>query len=123
MSYESVSGINAYTKQLPTEAHNKKQTEGNVTTVSPVKTLDHVSEDTGKTKITNVKEAVETTNKIIDFLSKGARFNYVESLNQFQVQIVNKNTGEVLKEFPSEQMIKIAEDLQASVSSLIDKQG
>lgn len=55
---------------------------------------------------TDVKEMVEKLNKVMKNANANLRFNYHEEAGMFSVALVDKDTNEVIKELPPEEMVK-----------------
>jgi flagellar protein FlaG len=54
----------------------------------------------------DVKEMVEKLNKVMKNANANLRFNYHEEAGMFSVALVDKDTNEVIKELPPEEMVK-----------------
>jgi len=67
-----------------------------------------------------VKQAVEQLNK--QFANENIGFAYEERLNMLLVQITDKSTGAVVKEFPSKDFVEHKVAMQAMVGIILDKQ-
>ena len=55
---------------------------------------------------TDIKEMVEKLNKVMKNANANLRFNYHEEAGMFSVALVDKDTNEVIKELPPEEMVK-----------------
>lgn len=55
---------------------------------------------------TDVKEMVDKLNKVMKNANANLRFNYHEEAGMFSVALVDKDTNEVIKELPPEEMVK-----------------
>lgn len=58
-----------------------------------------------------IDKIVGTLNGLMNPLSMDFQVNYIDSLNQYQVKIVNTDTNEVMKEFPYTRLIELREKL------------
>lgn len=54
----------------------------------------------------DIKEMVEKLNKVMKNANANLRFNYHEEAGMFSVALVDKDTNEVIKELPPEEMVK-----------------
>jgi len=67
-----------------------------------------------------VKQAVEQLN--VQFANEKVGFAYEERLNMLLVQITDKATGAVVKEFPSKDFVEHKVAMQAMVGVILDRQ-
>lgn len=67
-----------------------------------------------------VDEAVNKVNRFFEQVSRELRFQRSESTSQMVVQVVDQKTGEVIRQFPSEEMLKISKELE-KISGLLFK--
>ena len=54
----------------------------------------------------SVSEMTETFNKLMDKINCDVEFKYNKEVEMFNVKMVDKQSGEVIKEFPPEEMIE-----------------
>jgi len=67
-----------------------------------------------------VKQAVEQLNR--EFPSESVGFAYEKRLNMLLVQVTDKATGAVVKEFPSKDFVEHKVAMQAMVGVILDRQ-
>ncbi|TAN48141.1 MAG: flagellar protein FlaG [Methylococcaceae bacterium] len=65
-------------------------------------------------------DAVSKVNRFFEQVSRELRFQRSESTNQMVVQVIDHKTGEVIRQFPSEEMLKISKELE-KISGLLFK--
>lgn len=71
--------------------------------------------------VDQVKQATERINKTIQTLSRNLEFTVDEESQENVVKVVDKNTGEVIRQMPSEETLRIANALD-QLQGLIIKQ-
>ena len=66
-----------------------------------------------------VKKATEQINKFIQSSSRDLQFSVDQNLNRIIVKVVDKETGEVIRQIPGEETLAIANSLDTSKGVLI----
>ncbi|BCG62735.1 MAG: flagellar protein FlaG [Methyloprofundus sp.] len=70
-----------------------------------------------ETKVTSLEDArklAEEGNKILENVQRNLQFKIDDSTKQVVMSIVDKKTGEVIKQIPSEEVLEMAQRLQES---------
>ena len=65
-----------------------------------------------KDLMTEIKEAVEIANETLIAKNKSVRFTIDETLDRAIVTVVDKKTGEVVRQLPSEEMLNVARNIE-----------
>jgi len=87
---------------------------------APVEILGVAVESVGKVPSPEeVKGAVEMINKAIQALARDLRFSMDEDTKSTVVKVVDSNTGEVIRQFPTEEVLQIAKALDKWQGMLI----
>lgn len=60
----------------------------------------------------DVEGAVKNANHFLEQISRELRFERSETDGKMVVQVKDQKTGEVIRQFPSEEMLKISKDLE-----------
>ena len=68
-------------------------------------------------------EAVNDLNEDMQKMDTNLRFGYNEPLNTLTVSLINAQNGDTIRQYPSEQVIKMRENLQEQIRSLFKQQG
>lgn len=68
-----------------------------------------------------VKDSVKDVNEIVKKVKEGLSFQIHEDTEELMVQVVDKNTDEVIKELPPEEMLDLKARIQEMVGILIDE--
>jgi flagellar protein FlaG len=113
-----------YEKSAKSNESNKTaQTNHNHTNGAKVNLIEKEQNITHEQKFNSqtIEKAVKNTNELMESFHKSYRFKYIEKAERYQVSIINRETGETLKEIPPEEVLKLAEQLQESFSALVDK--
>jgi flagellar protein FlaG len=66
-----------------------------------------------------VEQATEVANRFMDSLSLNLQFSMDKDVNKVVVKVVDRDTHEVIKQFPSEEMLAIAKALDKLQGLLI----
>ena len=69
----------------------------------------------------SVKEATETLNELMDKINCNIEFSYNRKANVLNVKMIDKETNEVIKEFPPEEMIENMIKTKEWLGAFIDK--
>lgn len=70
---------------------------------------------------TTVQEAVDDINKVLHYLNERLEFSVHEETNRIIVRVLDRETEEVLREIPPEQILDLVAKLQELVGLLVDK--
>ena len=68
-----------------------------------------------------IKEAIATLNNVLERSPTKAIIFRDDQLNRYIVKIADKNSGEIIREIPSEAMLKFARNLREIKGLLFDK--
>ena len=68
-------------------------------------------------------QAVNDLNDYMQKMDTNLRFGYNEPLNTLTVSLINAQNGDTIRQYPSEQVIKMRENLQEQIRSLFKQQG
>ena len=69
----------------------------------------------------SVSEMTETFNELMDKINCNLEFNYNKEVDMFNVKMIDKETKEVIKEFPPEEMIENMIKAKDWLGAFIDK--
>lgn len=68
-------------------------------------------------------EAVSDLNDYMQKMDTNLRFGYNQPLNTLTVSLINAQNGDTIRQYPSEQVIRMRENLQEQIRSLFKEQG
>lgn len=68
-----------------------------------------------------VKQAVEVMNQAMEIFNYNLQFKIHQATNQVVVKVVDKDSGEVIREIPPEQMLDMMARMRDAVGVLLDK--
>jgi flagellar protein FlaG len=68
-------------------------------------------------------ESTEKFNEMSDTLNLDIKFAYNDKIDQVYLNVIEKNTGRVIRKLPSEEAMKISESMKELVGNLLDKKG
>lgn len=71
--------------------------------------------------VTALQEAVDEVNQALCFLNERLEFSVHEETNRIIVRVLDRETEEVLREIPPEQILDLVAKLQELVGLLVDK--
>lgn len=79
--------------------------------------------DEEKDSTQQLQELIEELNEQADKLSTNIAFALSDETERLYVKVLERNTGEVIREFPSEQARALTGYLKSAVGLLFDKEG
>ncbi len=109
-------------------------TGNNITSISqPASAVELTStpvNDTGTESSTNagkaseqmVKDAVNEANNKLRISNRRCQFTYERDINRVSVKLIDEDTGEVIREIPSEETLDMIRRLKEMTGLLIDEQ-
>ncbi|RTQ94279.1 flagellar protein FlaG [Lysinibacillus telephonicus] len=68
-----------------------------------------------------LKQAVESLNEFLEINHNSSKFVYHEGLDRYFVQVVNKDTEEVVKEIPPKKLLDAFYEMQKLVGMIVDE--
>ncbi len=78
------------------------------------------SDDDRKERLT---ESTKKFNQMSESLNLDVRFAYNDKIDQVYLNVIDKNTGRIIRKLPSEEAMKISESMKDLVGALLDKKG
>lgn len=118
-------GVKAQTKTANKAAEQTKATEK--TLKETVEKHQQGGQISGKGKETKevtpqqLKEAVDKANKQAKMAKTRLEFTYVEDVNRYSVKVKDKETDEVIREYPSEDSLKALENIWKLAGIIVDE--
>jgi len=85
--------------------------------------------DTNKTDTTEKNENIDMPkltsklNQVAELENLDISFGYNEKIDKVIINVVDNNTGEVIRKLPSEDAVKFAEGMEDMLGKLFDKKG
>ena len=70
-----------------------------------------------------ISELVTKLNQEMSPLSRDVKFGYNEDIGQLMVNVIDANTGDIIRQMPSEEAIKIMTKMKELIGMLFDKKG
>jgi flagellar protein FlaG len=83
----------------------------------------HAGEITQNNKNVDMEKLSEELNQIATKENLDISFGYNKKIDKVFINIVDKNSGEVIRKLPSEEAIKFAEGMKDLLGKLLDKKG
>lgn len=71
--------------------------------------------------VANLQHVIDDTNKMLRYVNERLEFSVHEATNRIMVKVLDRETDEVLREIPPEQMLNLVAKLQELVGLLVDK--
>ncbi|RKJ61472.1 flagellar biosynthesis protein FlaG [Butyricicoccus sp. 1XD8-22] len=90
------------------------------TTLMPTIEQNIIFEKDGSTE-EKLKQAVDSLNEILEINHNSSKFIYHEGLDRYFVQVVNKDTEEVVKEIPPKKLLDAFYEMQKLVGMIVDE--
>lgn len=76
---------------------------------------------TNKIKENELENTLKKLNQNDDIIKRGLRFEKVDDLGEWVVKVFNTDTGEVIRQIPSEESIKIAKGIEEIIGTIFDE--
>lgn len=78
---------------------------------------------TQKSKSVDMEQLTEKLNKLVESENLDISFGYNKKIDRVIINVLDKNSGEVIRKLPSEEAVKFAEGMQDVIGKLFDKKG
>ena len=124
MAIQGVNNSVLYTGNTNT-VNKTKQT---ATAIEPVKaSVNNTNMENATTRIGNgselmVKDAVNEANSKLKISNRRCQFTYEKDINRVSVKLIDEDTGEVIREIPSEETLEMIRRLKEMTGLLVDEQ-
>lgn len=76
----------------------------------------------GEVSRAKLEESTELLNKSAEILQRDIRFNVVPSEDVIQAEIINRQTDEVIKKIPPDEIIEMRKKIDAFIGLFVDEQ-
>jgi flagellar protein FlaG len=73
--------------------------------------------------IDSKEKLVEDLNQVSESLNVDIKFAYNEKIDEVYINVIDKNSGNVIRKLPSEEAMKIKETMKDWIGSLFDTKG
>ena len=70
-----------------------------------------------------LNETVNELNKQMDLLNTNITFGYNDKINQMFINVIEKSTGKVIRQFPTEEAMRLSVKMKEIVGIIFDKKG
>ncbi len=116
----------------PTITQQPMRTSNYLSTTHRRETTDISNDIQENTKLTDMsvqekqehlKKATEEFNKMSGSLNLDVKFAYNDKIDQLYLNVIDKDTGRIIRKLPTEEAMKIAESMKDLVGTLFDKKG
>ena len=106
-----------------TTAQKSAEIQRTVADVSEPKGAAELNKQNSEEIKAKLDQAVNDLNDYMQKMDTNLRFGYNEPLNTLTVSLINAQNGDTIRQYPSEQVIKMRENLQEQIRSLFKQQG
>lgn len=118
--------INTKVSQMPTyqAMTNQTSSEHSVQSRQNVDLMEKARNEVREVKKVDKKELetqIETMNQMMDVKDTGLKFNFHEDLDRIYVQVVDRQTEEVVREIPPEKFLDMISSMLEFVGLMIDQ--
>jgi flagellar protein FlaG len=114
------------TNQTQTYSHPKKNSIDTLfiaeTKLTPSSQSLQNNPDTKSMSKNDVKNLVEKLNSYISSLNDSVKFSYSEDAKALVVKVVDNKTGQVIRQIPPEELIKLEASLSKSIGIVFNKE-
>jgi flagellar protein FlaG len=107
-------------KSPPTASLNANIPTASVDTADTLNAADNISHKPPANNSHVISAAVNSANHFFEQVHRELRFERSDTGGQMVAQVIDQNTGKVLRQFPTEQMLQISKDLE-KISGLLFK--
>lgn len=94
-----------------------------VTDNDMINTKNISKEENNKYNDEDMKILSEEVNNNISLLNSKLKFSYDQETKFFYVSIIDKDTDEIIRQIPSEEMIQLAKNMKEFVGIIFDEKG
>jgi flagellar protein FlaG len=108
------------TKTKPVEPI-KKENLDNTTNFQKPKENGELKREKEKITPQHLERAVDVLNEAINFIDKRLQFEIHEQTNRTMVKVINRETDEVIREIPPEEILDLVGKITEMVGLLMDK--
>lgn len=70
-----------------------------------------------------LKETVKNLNKQMDSLNTNITFGFNDKLSSMYVDVTERNTGKLIRKFPTEEAMKLSEHFKEIIGMIFDEKG
>lgn len=70
-------------------------------------------------KIEDVQEAVAFANKAMKMANYHLEFEMHDKINRYQVKVIDSTSGDIIREIPTDTMIKFAESIKNTINDAV----
>ncbi|MEB1806641.1 MAG: flagellar protein FlaG [Bacillaceae bacterium] len=81
----------------------------------------HETKEVNKFTIEDIETQVESMNQMMETKNTGLKFNFHEDLERIYVQVVDRQTDEVIKEIPPEKFLDMVSTMLDFMGLMIDQ--
>ena len=106
-----------------TTAQKSAEIQRTVADVSEPKGAAELNKQNSEEIKAKLDQAVNDLNDYMQKMDTNLRFGYNEPLNTLTVSLINAQNGDTIRQYPSEQVIRMRENLQEQIRSLFKEQG
>ena len=106
-----------------TTAQKSAEIQRTVADVSEPKGAAELNKQNSEEIKAKLDQAVNDLNDYMQKMDTNLRFGYNEPLNTLTVSLINAQNGDTIRQYPSEQVIRMRENLQEQIRSLFKQQG
>jgi flagellar protein FlaG len=88
------------------------------------KANEHIEEKKSKDEIKKeLQKVITELNKAMNPLNTALKFKFNDKIDELTVQVIDKKTNEVIREFPPKEALRLMEKMRELVGMLFDKKG
>ncbi|WP_291951103.1 FlaG family protein [Campylobacter sp.] len=69
-----------------------------------------------------LKDATDKLNKQMETLETNVRFAYNDKINEMYVNVIEKDTGKLIRKIPTDEVMKLIEHFKGVIGTIFDKE-
>mgnify|MGYP001774319540 CR=1 FL=1 len=109
----------------PLQAGNTKSSEtvgenAKIPAKSESSTITEVANENAQLTVEEVEQTVEALNEVMTLLERGINFEVDRDMDRTIIKVVDRETDEVIKQIPSEDLLKVIDHMQEMQHLLFD---
>lgn len=115
--------VNTTTQAVPTPVTYTAPTAKTPSPTPVVRMDTNPADATEKNENVDMPKLTAKLNKVAELENLDISFGYNEKIDRVIINVLDKNTGEVIRKLPSEDAVKFAEGMEDMLGKLFDSKG
>ncbi len=122
MAIQGVNNSAAYIGNTVNTTRQELPAIDSVKTLGGTNNVEQVSQKSSNVSEQMMRDAVNEANTKLRISNRRCQFNYERDINRVSVKLIDEDTGEVIREIPSEETLDMIRRLKEMTGLLVDEQ-